>query len=224
MIPLLTPPLPKTTAGPVPAVSPSLHPSIAPSPQLPADFFLADGTPLHLTLFKKAKLASLLAQDGRSFHGPEDELQDLILLFFAAFPREVWSAPGPAADGTMRPLYARADDFEAAVESWASGPACAGLGLAQMSTLAADLWSDAHRNFVIAVEKKTETPTKPEPLRGGFINTSTSSAEAMPAAPLISSTSCPSPMPTASSTHGFTPTASNASRPRKPRAGRRPRG
>lgn len=210
MIPLLTPPLPQAaapaSAAPHPSVPPSLHPSV-----LSTDYFLPDGTPLLLTLFKKAKLAALLAPEGQTFAGPADEMQDLILLFFAAFPRHVWSAPGPAPDGTMRPLYARPDDFDAELEQWSAGPACAGLSLAQMSRLASDLWTDAHRNFVIPVEKKTEPLTPRAPLQGGFISTSTSSAEAMPAAPDTSSTSCPSPMPTDSSTHGSTPTASNAS-------------
>lgn len=218
MIPLLTPSLPSAPAASVsPSPHPSVPPSLSPVPQLPADYFLPDGTPLHLTLFKKAKLAALLSREGADFTGPQDQLQDLILLFFAAHPREVWSAPGPAGDGTMRPLYARPDDLEAALEHWSTGPACRGLSLPAMSRLAGDLWHDAHRNFVIPLEKKTgnETPAThpPERLQGGFISTSTSSPEAMPAAPATSSTSCPSAMPTDSSTHGSTPMASTPSLP-----------
>ena len=89
------------------------------------EHFLADGTPLLLTLFKKAKLAAILSDDGMTYAGPANEYEDLVLLFFAAHSRQVWTAPGLDAEGKMKPLYGRPDDFEAAVDYWSTGPACA---------------------------------------------------------------------------------------------------
>lgn len=138
---------------------------------------LPDGTPLLLTISRKAILEIIFGGGDEPWAGPRDSMDAITVFWLAAHQPADWMAPG--ADGM--PLYARGNDFAQAVLEWADRTCLVEMHADEVYELSNRFWGINHVNRAEATGNAEggHPATEDAPPSGG-INTPTSSPAETP--------------------------------------------